>query len=110
MPKPNTYRDLIFTNHAYHRLKQRSLSADGVWQTIHQPISKVKSGKGHKYIRQIGDRNYQVVANFLSQENKYLIVSLWVRGEDDRLPLTWQILRLPFVLLWWLVKKIFDKH
>lgn len=104
MAKQNTYKDLIFTNHAYHRLKQRSLSFDGVWQTVHYPNKKNKSGSNFKFVKVIGDRNYQVVANFLKSENKYLIVSVWVRGEDDHAPLVWQILTLPFRLLWWLLK------
>lgn len=100
MANQHTYRDLIFTNHAYGRLKQRSLSQHGVWETVHQPHQKIKKGKNTKYIRTIKGRKYQVVAKQLPRENKYLVISLWIRGETDKLPLAWRLIRFPFVVVW----------
>jgi hypothetical protein len=94
MSKQKIYRDIIFTNHAYHRLRQRSLSEYQVWQAIHQPQKTWtdKNKQSTKFIREDGGRNYHVVAKFLSDQNKYLVLSVWVRGEDDRQPLIWPVI------------------
>lgn len=109
MPNQNTYKDLIFTNHAYHRLKQRSLSEHGVWKTVHHPKRTTKKGENTKFIRAINDRTYHVVSAYLPKEQKHLIISVWVRGEDDQLPLMWQLLTLPFKLVWSLLRWLFKQ-
>lgn len=102
------YRDLIFTNHAQVRLKDRSLVKENVYLTIHQADKKKKMTDGKiKFIKTINQRRYQVVATYLNQDNKWLVISNWVRGEEDKLPLAWQLLSLPFKIVFYLLKEIF---
>ncbi len=103
------FRDLIFTNHAEHRLKDRSLRKEGIHQTIHQPSYKKKMDKGKiKFIADINNRQYHVIATPLPQKDKWLIISNWVRGEEDRVPLIWQLITAPFRLIWYIMKQIFQ--
>lgn len=103
----HTYRNLIFTKHAHERLSQRSLQKWGIWETVQNPDKTKSSGSNQKFIRNINGREYHVVAKQLSDQNKFLIISLWVRGEDDKLPIVWQLLRLPFIVLWKIIILIF---
>lgn len=99
------YRDLIFTKHALDRLHDRSLAKEAIYQTIHAPDRTHKLG-GHKkkFVKSHRQRLYQVVAEFNPQQQAWVIISAWVRGESDREPLVWQLLILPFKIAWWLVQ------
>ncbi len=82
---------IIYSSHAQVRMKKRRLS----------PISidcSTKSGQ-QKFIKQQGSRLYHVVATYLSEQKAYLVISAWVRGEEDRPPLLWRLLTLPFTLI-----------
>jgi len=61
-----------------------------------------------KFQKIISKRNYQAVATWLAKENKWLIISVWVRGEEDRPPLVWLLIIAPFRLLWELFKLIWQ--
>lgn len=103
------YRDLIFTNHAQIRLKDRSLVKEDVYRTVHEADKKKKiDDEKFKFIKIIDQRRYQVIATYLSQDNKWLIISNWVRGEEDKIPLIWQLLSLPFRILFYLLKQIVE--
>lgn len=102
------YKNLVFTRHAFERIDSRSLTADAVWQAIQYPDKKFSQGDNTtKFIKTVRGRKIHAVATFLKAEQKWLVVSAWVRGEDDKLPLVWQILVLPFKISWWLIKQIF---
>ena len=102
---PHTYKNLIFTNHAYDRIKSRSISNHSIYETVRNPDKKQKkSGDSIKYIRKVGDRNYHVVATYKADQKKHLVISAWVRGEDDRVPFIWQLITLPFKILLWIIK------
>lgn len=104
-----TDRNLIFTNHAYARLKDRSLTSDGVYQTVNWPDFKKSQPDGQtKFIKTIAGRHYQVIAKYLADQQKWLIISNWVRGEEDREPLIWQMICAPFKIIWWVIKKIWE--
>lgn len=103
-----TYKNIIFTKHAYDRIKQRSVSMHAIYETVaHPEKTSTKSGQNKKYIKTISGRKYHVVATYKPDQKKYLVISAWVRGEDDTVPLIWQLLTLPFKLLWWVLKLIF---
>lgn len=103
---PHTYQNLIFTNHAYNRLKERSISEDNVAMVIHRSDEKVSKADGKtKFIKTINDRLIHVVAEFLSSENKWLVISVWVRGEEDRVPLAWKVISWPFRTIWKLIRR-----
>lgn len=59
-----------------------------------------------KFIRELNGRVIHVVGTYLSDQKKWLIVSVWVRGEDDPTSLGWQLISLPFKVTWWVIKKI----
>ena len=100
-----TYKNIIFTNHAFDRIKNRSISKHAVYETInHSDKKQSKSESATKYIKTIKDRKYHVVAKYQADQRKYLVISTWVRGEDDQLPLIWQLITLPFKLAWELLK------
>jgi hypothetical protein len=104
---PHTYKNLIFTNHAYDRIKSRSISNHAIYETIRNPDKQQrKSGESVKYIRRVTDRNYHVVATYKEDQKKYLVISAWVRGEDDRVPLLWRIVKFTFKTIWMILKKL----
>lgn len=102
----NTYKNLIFTNHAFDRLSLRSITQDAIWQTINYPEKKYPQDQTIKFIKSVQDRRLHVIASWLAKENKWLVVSVWVRGEEDQEPVIWQLITLPFKLIWWLIKKL----
>lgn len=101
----HTYKQLVFTNHGWDRLQDRHLTADAVWQTVTSPSHQESMGEGKtKYIKTVNHRLIHVVASWLPHEQRWLVISVWVRGEADSVPLMWQILIAPFKLLLWLLK------
>lgn len=108
------YRDLIFTDHARERSNKRSITKGMVYQAVHQPHKKyVRDEDTIKFIKTIHNRKVHVVANYLENEKKWLIISVWVRGEEDKAPFVWRLITFPFWLVWklvtWLFKLIFKK-
>lgn len=84
------------------------MSEYAVYETVNYADKKQK--KSHdsvKYIKTIRNRKYHVVATYKKNQDKYLVISAWVRGEDDKQPLVWQLITLPFRIIWWLLKKVF---
>jgi hypothetical protein len=104
---PHTYRQLVFTTHAWERLQDRHVTPDAISQAVQSPTERVTLDGGKtKFIKTVSGRLIHVVAHWLPQEQHWLIVSVWVRGENDRVPLMWQLLTAPFKLLGWLVKQV----
>ncbi len=97
----------IFTTHAHQRLQERSIPLSDAELALSKPDRTVPGKKPHtvKFIKQVHGRNIQLVATYLQDQDKWLVVSVWVRGEDDKVPLTWLVITAPFKLLWWLIKK-----
>lgn len=100
--------DFIFTTHARQRLQQRSIPIGDAELVLRQPAQTFPGKKVNttKFVRNVGGRNIQLVATYLQDQKKWLVVSAWVRGEEDRVPLVWHILVAPFKLMWWLIKKV----
>ncbi len=105
-----TYKNIIFTNHAYDRIKSRSLALHSIYETVNFPekISQ-ESKENKKYIKTIQNRKYQVVAAYKPNQKKYLVISAWVRGEEDKQPLSWQLITLPFKIILWIIKWIIKR-
>lgn len=108
----NTYHNLIFSKHALERMGRRSISKEMVRRTLNNPN---KTFPGHsedsiKFIKNISGRNTHVIATLLP-EKKWLIVSVWVRGEEDTPSIAWRIISFPFVIVfklaWGFLKIIF---
>ena len=103
------YKNLIFTKHALERLGDRNISKDAVWQVVNYPETfhnKGKKGKATKFIRSLNDRKYHVVANYLPKKEKWLVVSVWVRGEEDKKSAVWLLITFPFKIGWWVLQEI----
>lgn len=110
-----SYKNILFTKHALERMDKRSISKDKIWQVINHPDktfnegSNSEKGSSKKFIKETGNRKYQVIASYLQKEKKYLVISTWVRGEDDAQGLIWTLIILPFKIIWWIIKKLFKK-
>jgi hypothetical protein len=94
----------IFTKHSLERLRQRSIAQSDAESVLAHP-DRTEPGKKPgtvKFMRLIHGRNIQLIATYLEDQKKWLIVSAWVRGEDDRQPLLWTVLR-------WIFQQILKK-
>lgn len=99
---------VILTKHARERLDQRRMTVGGVEETVLDPDKKISLEAGQtKFIKQQGKRLYQAVAIYKEQEHAWLVLSAWVRGEEDKPDLLWLIITAPFKWLWQLLKFIF---
>jgi len=92
-----TYKNLVFTKHALNRLDFRAITQDAIYQTVSNPDKSFANQSHTKFIRTINDRLIHVVAKPI-KNRQWLIISVWVRGEEDRVPLIWKLLTLPFKL------------
>jgi hypothetical protein len=108
------YKNMVFTNHALDRLSLRSLSMEAIGKVLSNPDKTFPSDKPEsiKFIRQLDDRTIHVIATYLKDKKKWLVVSVWVRGEEDPAPLAWQIITFPFrlaanvaVIIWSYISK-----
>jgi hypothetical protein len=85
---------LKFTTHALERMELRKISPYEVQRTILSP-QKTFDDEDDK-VKFIGheltlNRSIHAIGRFLPEENQWLVISLWVRGEDDDGSLsTWQ--------------------
>lgn len=77
---------ITFTSHALERMKLRSIYKYEVKNTILDPDKTIEDQDDK--VKFIGkelslNRAYHVVAKFLPEDNKWLVISVWVRGEED---------------------------
>jgi hypothetical protein len=95
------YQNLVFTDHALERLRLRTISQHQVQQVLSHPQKTFPSDKPDqvKFIRSLNDRTIHVVGKYLDDQKKWLIISVWVRGEDDPTPLAWKIITFPFQII-----------
>jgi hypothetical protein len=100
------YKDILFTNHALQRLKYRRITQEMVAAAIKKPDRKELEADGDtKFIRTIDRRSLHVVSMYLPDQKKWLVKSVWVRGEDDPRPFWLRLLMLPIALLKHLTKQ-----
>jgi hypothetical protein len=103
--------EFIFTKHALQRLSERSISQDAAESVLRNPDKTVPGQKPGtvKFIRQLNGRNTQLVATYLEDQKKWLVVSAWVRGEEDKESIVWLLITAPFKLVWWLIRKALQR-
>jgi hypothetical protein len=103
--------EFIFTKHALERLNQRDISVSMAETVMRNPEKTFPGNKPNsvKFIRRLDSRNIQLVATYLKDQKKWLVISAWVRGEDDKVPIVWQLITAPFRLVWWLICLPFRK-
>lgn len=100
--------ELIFTTHAKERMNLRKLHRVDIEETLSSPDKTIalEDKLNYKFIKTIDGREYQIVAHFDDLDKKWIIVSAWIRGEEDPPDLLWQIITAPFKALWWLIKNL----
>lgn len=103
------YQGFIFTNHSIDRLQSRSISQDAVVRVLQRPDTTQPTDKPNstKFIKTINSLEIQVVATHLPKQKTWLVISVWVRGEEDKVPLTWLLIALPFKLIYKLLRLLF---
>lgn len=81
---PINSKTVVFTKHARERMMLRRVSEDMAIQVMQNPdaIKRVEDGK-IKFMGRSRGANVHVIGRTIPEENKWLVVSLWVRGEDD---------------------------
>lgn len=107
------YKDIIFTNHALQRLRRRRISQAMAAQALQKPDERQSEAAGKiRFEKSIQSRKVQVVARYLEDEKQWLVLTAWVRGEDDPRPWWLHVLLLPYYVLWggwrgvrWLIAK-----
>jgi hypothetical protein len=76
--------EIVFTKHANERLAQRKITREMVISTIEIPEKYFVEGDGNtKFISTVDGRTLHVVCQPLVEERKWLVKTVWVRGEDD---------------------------
>jgi len=100
---------IVLTKHALERARSRKMELYPIERTILDPDKKISLGEQKfKFFKNVAGRHYQLVATFLPKEDKWLIISVWIRGEEDQLPFMWRLISAPFYFLWWLIRIIFQ--
>jgi calcineurin-like phosphoesterase len=78
------YKNVIFTNHALERLELRRMTQEMVFTTIIRPDHYREEDDGDsEFIKVVNGRRVHVISVYLSNEQKWLVKSAWVRGEGD---------------------------
>lgn len=96
-PSPKHF---ILTDHAEERMKLRRITQEMIAKTLQKPDERESEADGDiKFVRTLDKRPVHVVAKYLDDEQKWLIKSVWVRGEDDPKPLWRRLIMLPISIL-----------
>ncbi len=81
------YKNVIFTKHALERLELRRLTQEMIFTTIIRPDHYREERDGDsKFIKVVNGRQVHVVSVYLPDEQRWLVKSAWVRGENDPNP------------------------
>jgi hypothetical protein len=90
-------KHIIYTDHAGQHMKLRRISPAMVAAALDKPERSVPANDGDtRFIRTVNKREVRVVSHYLPDERAWLVVSTWVRGEDDPLPVWKRLLRWLF--------------
>src|SRR5690554_5519069 len=73
----NSYKGVVWTNHALQRLKERGISQSDAWYVFSRPDqSRYAQTKGAWiYYKNLDDQKIEVVAK--KDEGKWIILSVW---------------------------------
>jgi hypothetical protein len=89
--------NIVLTTHAKQRMKLRRITEDMIITAIKKPDQHYVEPDGDtKFIKTVQKRTLHVVSAYLTDERKWLVKSVWVRGEDDPQPLWKRILSFIF--------------
>lgn len=91
---PPKLEKVILTKHARQRMRSRRISEEAIRKTVQRPDTRSAETDGDtKFTKQYFDRDYHVVAHPLPDQNAWLVKTVWVRGEEDPLPLWRRLLK-----------------
>lgn len=87
MASSRRYKELIFTNHALERLRQRKVSMGEAWATWKRPKKRTYAAtKGAwKCERTWGDYQVEIVAK-QNQRKEWVVLSAWSNRIEKRAP------------------------
>lgn len=78
------HETVVFTKHARERLNQRKLGEDMIIQVMQKPNKTYEQDDGKiKFIGKNMGAKIHAICKPIPEENKWLVITLWVRGEDD---------------------------
>ncbi len=84
MPTNTHYSNIAFTKHARERMQERIITEDMVRTAIRMPDHTYIEDDGDtKFICKVRGARVHVVCKPVPEEDKWLVKSTWVRGEDD---------------------------
>jgi hypothetical protein len=82
---PNiNHETVVFTKHARERLELRRLSEDTAIQIMRNPKQTYELDDGKiKFVGKKQAMKIHTICKPIPEENKWVVISVWVRGEDD---------------------------
>ena len=81
---PINHNTVVFTRHAKERLDLRRIGEDMVIQVMRSPSTTHRMDDGKiKFIGKSMGAKVHVIGKPIPEQNKWIVISLWVRGEDD---------------------------
>ncbi len=84
MPTNTQYNHIAFTKHARERMQERIITEKMVRTAIRYPDRTYIEDDGDtKFICRVDGARLHVVCKPVPEEDKWLVKSTWVRGEDD---------------------------
>src|SRR6185295_13108386 len=98
---------IILTHHAEERMRKRKMASSDIERVIGNPDQTFPGKKPGtvKFIKSIDGRNHQVIAKLLENKKDWLVLSVWVRGEEDSNWIEWLALA-PFKLIYYMFKTL----
>lgn len=83
LPEIN-HETVVFTKHAREQLSLRKIGEDMVIQVMRRPSKTYNADNGKiKFIGKTAGAKLHAVCKPIPEENKWLVITLWIRGEDD---------------------------
>lgn len=97
--------NIILTNHAEERMRYRKMARSDIERTLANPDKSFPGKKADtvKFIRTIDTRRHEVIGKYLADQKAWLILSVWIRGEEDKNWIT-ELFGMVWKVLRWLAK------
>jgi len=79
-----THKTVVFTKHARERMNLRNIGEDMIIQIMRNPSQTFDADDGKiKFIGKAMGAKIHAICKPLPDENKWIVITLWVRGEND---------------------------
>lgn len=73
----NVYKNLIFTNHVLHRMNERGITQDQVWETFTAPDLQDKVKEADRREKKFGDHSVTIVFKY-NELHEPVLLSAWI--------------------------------